>query len=60
TTSENGDKVRFYLNKVDLCSFRSDVKLYFYKNLSLCDIDDNGYFLRTRSKDQAILDELFF
>lgn len=60
TTSENGDKVRFYLNKDDLCSFGSDVKLYFYKNLSLCDIDDNGYFFRTRSKDQAILDELFF
>jgi riboflavin kinase/FMN adenylyltransferase len=44
TTDDKGDKVRFYLNKDDLCSFGSDVKLYFYKNLSLLDIKDEGYF----------------
>lgn len=57
---EAGYSVKIFIRKNDLCPFDNVVKLYFYKNLRLLKEDDDGYFYRTRSIDQAMLDELLF
>jgi riboflavin kinase / FMN adenylyltransferase len=60
TQVESGDSVKIFIHKDDLCPFDNNVKLYFYKNLRSLQTDDDGYFFRTRSIDQAKLDELLF
>lgn len=60
THIDSTDNVKIFIHKDDLCPLETSIKLYFYKNLRTLNSDDDGYFFRTRSIDQAKLDELLF